>query len=345
MNLAFFGLKEQPFNATPDPRFLYLTPGHREALAQLVYGVQERKGFILLTGEVGTGKTTLVQALLRRLDGTTAVAYVTNSLLPFEGILEYVLEDLGIAKPGESHAQRLIALQHFLIERSRAGQHTALILDEAQNLQPDTLEQIRLLSNFETASEKILQILLIGQPELRDRLDQPDLRQLKQRIGLRATLPVLTAEDTAAYIRTRLRVAGASDLDLFSAGAVAAIAKHAGGIPRLVNTLCDHCLVVAYADQMRRISREVADEAIAYLEDGERPRRTARRAMAGLASGGGIAGAWQKSLLACGVIAVAATAGVAGLAFLDHGLLPHLLDRGADAVSSLMRSARELLGQ
>ena len=280
MNLAFFGLREHPFNATPDPRFLYLTPGHREALAHLVYGVQERKGFMLLTGEVGTGKTTLVQALLRRLDGTTAVANVTNSLLPFEGILEYALENLGVAKPGESHTQRLIAFQHFLIERSLAGQHTALILDEAQNLEPVTLEQIRLLSNFETASEKILQILLIGQPELRERLDLPGLRQLKQRIGLRTSLPLLTAEDTAEYMRTRLRVAGARDLDLFSAGAVAAIVRHAGGIPRLVNTVCDQCLLIAYADQVRRISREVAEEAIAYLEEGEQPRRTKRRGMA-----------------------------------------------------------------
>lgn len=276
MNPAFFGLQEHPFSATPDPRFLHLTAGHREALAQLVYGVQERKGFLLLTGEVGTGKTTLVQALLRRLDATTAVAYVTNSLLPFEGILEYVLEDLGVAKPGESQTQRLIAFQHFLIERSRAGQHTALILDEAQNFPPQTLEQIRLLSNFETTSEKILQILLVGQPELRERLDLPSLRQLKQRIGLRAKLPLLTAPETAEYMRTRLRVAGARSLDLFSAGAAAAIARHAGGIPRLVNILCDHCLLIAYADQVRHISREIAEEAIAYLEEDESLRRTGR---------------------------------------------------------------------
>ena len=276
MNPAFFGLQEHPFRATPDPRFLHLTAGHREALAQLVYGVQERKGFLLLTGEVGTGKTTLVQALFRRLDATTAVAYVTNSLLPFEGILEYALEDLGVAKPGESHTQRLIAFQHFLIERSRAGQHTALILDEAQNFPPQTLEQIRLLSNFETTSEKILQILLIGQPELRERLDLPSLRQLKQRIGLRAKLPLLTAPETAEYIRTRLRVAGAHSLDLFSAGAGAAIARHSGGIPRLVNTLCDHCLLIAYADQVRHISREIAEEAITYLEEDESLRRTGR---------------------------------------------------------------------
>lgn len=275
--LAFFGLRERPFNSNPDPRFLHMTPGHREALAHLVYGVQERKGFIVMTGEVGTGKTTLIQALLRQFDDGTAVAYVTNSLLPFEGILDYAFEDLGIARPGGSYAQRLFALQNFLIERSRAGQNTVLIVDEAQNLEPPTLEQIRLLSNFETASEKILQIILIGQPELRDRLDLPELRQLKQRIALRATIPPLSSEDTRDYIHARLRVAGARDLDLFTAGALEAIARYARGIPRIVNTVCDHCLTVAYADQVRRIGLEVVREAVTYLEDGERSRWASSR--------------------------------------------------------------------
>ena len=225
INLAFFGLREPPFNPTPDPRFLHMTPAHQEALAQLLYGVQQQKGFILLTGEVGTGKTTLLKALLERLDDTTAVAFVTNSMLGFEGMLEYMLEDLGIAKPGEmSSAQRLIALQHFLIDRRRAGQNTVLILDEAQDLDPKTLEQIRLLSNFETASEKILQIVLAGQPELRAKLDLPEIRQLKQRIGMRCRIPPLTPEQVSAYIRTRLRAAGAQDLGLFSPEAVARIA-------------------------------------------------------------------------------------------------------------------------
>ena len=296
--LAFFGLQEKPFNSNPDPRFLLMTPGHREALAHLVFGVKERKGFIVLTGEVGTGKTTLVQALLKQLDEDTAVAYVTNSLLSFEGILEYAFEDLGIAKPGGSFAQRLFALQNFLIERSRAGQNTVFIIDEAQNLEPETLEQIRLLSNFETASEKILQIILIGQPELRDRLSLPELRQLKQRIALRATLPPLSGEDTRYYISNRLRVAGARDLDLFSAGAIEAIVKYAGGIPRVVNTVCDHCLTVAYADQVRRIGLEVVKEAVTYLEDGERPSWASSRGRPALdqtpaASGTGEgAGAW-----------------------------------------------------
>jgi general secretion pathway protein A len=276
-NLAFFGLQQKPFNPTPDPRFLYLSPGHREGLAQLQYGIQEHAGFILLTGEVGTGKTTLLRTLLRRLDGNTASAFVYDTTLPFEGLLEYILEDFGIAKPGESHVQRLISLHNFLIERQRAGQNTVLILDEAQNLDLHTLEQIRLLSNFETHTEKLLQILLVGQPELLDTLDRPDLRQLKQRIGLRCRILPLTAAQTRDYIRTRLRIAGATDPGLFADAAITRVAEHSGGIPRLINTLCDHCLLIGYADQVRRIDRRIVDEAIEYLEEGERRPRKRRR--------------------------------------------------------------------
>jgi general secretion pathway protein A len=337
-HLDFFGLRERPFTSSPDPRFLHMTIGHREALAQLVFGVQEQKGFMMLTGEVGTGKTTLVQALIRRLDENTAVAHVTNSLLTFEGILEYAFEDLGIAKPGESFAQRLFALQNFLIERRRAGQNTVFILDEAQNFEPYTLEQIRLLSNFETASEKILQIILVGQPELRNRLNLPELRQLKQRISLRAIIPTLTAEDTREYIRTRLRVAGARDFDIFSASAVEGIAKYTGGIPRVVNTVCDHCLTIAYADQVRRISREVVAEAVTYLEGGDRPSSVAAHGRPGLvrapateragppASPPAVGGRrWIPP--AWGLVALAGVATLLGFDFLAGG--PRLLEQAA----------------
>jgi general secretion pathway protein A len=271
MYLTFYGLAEKPFNATPDPRFLYMTPGHREALAQLQYGVQERKGFIVLVGKVGTGKTTLLHALWQRLKDESAISFVVNSTLPFDGLLEYILEDFGVTKAGESRAQRLIALNHFLIKREREGYNTILIIDEAQNLDVATLEQIRLLSNFETPTRKLLQILLVGQPELKTRLDLPELRQLKQRVGLRCHIPPLTLEETRAYIRTRLRIAGARDLGLFTDSAVDRIAAYAGGIPRLVNTLCDHCLLFGYADQQRRIGREIVSQAIEYLEEGTRP--------------------------------------------------------------------------
>ena len=268
MYLNFYGLNEKPFNATPDPRFLYLSPGHREALAQLQYGTQERKGFMVLTGKVGTGKTTVLQALRRRLDGDTAVSYVFHSTLPFDGILEYVLEDLGITKPEESQVRRLIALNNFLIERERAGQNTVLVIDEAQNLDAATLEQIRLLSNFETATSKLLQILLVGQPELKAKLDLPELRQLKQRVGLRCQIPPLTPQETHQYIRNRLRVAGARDMALFDEAAVDRITEYSGGIPRVINILGDHCLLFGYADRKRRIDGQAVNEAIEYLEEG-----------------------------------------------------------------------------
>jgi general secretion pathway protein A len=267
--LTFYGLRDKPFNITPDPKFLYLPPGHREALAQLLYGVQESKGFMVLTGEVGTGKTTLLQALMQKFDSNTEAAYVFNSKMPFDAILEYILEDFGIAKAEASQAQRLFALNSFLIERRRAGQRTVLILDEAQNFDPDTLEHIRLLSNFETPTEKLLQIIMVGQPELRQNLDLPELRQLKQRIALRCQIPPLTAEETREYIRHRLRIAGAPELSLFTDKAIARINEHAQGIPRMVNIICDHSLIMAYADQKRKIDREVVEQAIEYMEAGE----------------------------------------------------------------------------
>src|SRR3989442_4775346 len=273
MYLTFYGLKEKPFNATPDPKFLYLTPGHREALAQLVYSVQENRGFLVLTGEVGTGKTTLLHAFVQRLNrvnGRTAVAYVFNTMLPFEDLLEYVLEELGVPTPPSSPAQRLLALRRFMLDRRRAGQNTVLILDEAQNLDPATLEKIRLLSNLETPTEKLLQILLVGQPELRAKLDRPELRQLEQRIELRCSLPPLSREQVHDYIRRRLRIASGHDLWLVSDHAQTRIAAYSRGIPRRVNILCDHCLVIGYADQRRRIEADIVDQAIEALEGSAR---------------------------------------------------------------------------
>src|SRR5712692_7813230 len=223
---AFYGLKEKPFNATPDPKFLFMTPSHREALAHLVFGVQEDKGFLVLTGEVGTGKTTLLNALLRKLDaGSTAVSFIYNS---------------------------------------------TLIFDEAQNLETSIRDQFRLLSNFETPSEKLLQIMLVGQPELKTKLQLPSLRQLKQRIALRCTIHPLAGDEVRDYIRNRLRIAGARDLRLFEDRAVERIAQYAGGIPRVINMVCDHCLLSGYALRKRRIDRAIVEKAVEYLEDGER---------------------------------------------------------------------------
>jgi general secretion pathway protein A len=270
MYLQFFGLAEKPFNETPDPRFLYLSPGHREVLAQLQYGMQEHKGFIVLTGKVGTGKTTLLHALRQRLADHIACSYVFDSTLPFDGILEYLLEDLGIAKPEASRARRLMALNNFLLERERAGQNTLLILDEAQNLSPETLEQIRLLSNFETATTKLLQILLVGQPEFGGKLNLPELRQLKQRVGLRCHIPPLDLDEAHQYIRNRLRIAGARDRAIFNDAAIERITGYCGGIPRVINILGDLCLLFGYVEEKRRIDRACADLAIEYLEKEER---------------------------------------------------------------------------
>jgi general secretion pathway protein A len=344
--LNFYGFDRDPFGVTPDPDFLYLTPGHKEALAQLLYAIQEKKGFILVTAEVGMGKTTLLEALRQELDSNTAVAYVSNSLLPFPAILEYMLEEFEIEKPGESAAQRLVVLQNFLIERHGAGQNTVLILDEAQNLYPQTLEQIRLLSNFETTKEKILQIVLVGQPELLARLEMPELRQLKQRISIMCTIPPMTRSGSRNYIRTRLRMAGARDLGLFTEDAVEHIVAYAGGIPRIINTVCDHCLLIGYADQTRRIDRGIVEQAIGYLEAGARPRTRARSSL-----GARRARARSKpspiSPLRWGLLGVslALVTGVAATIFYHPNVVPTAMDLSTAYLADLSRSVRDLMAR
>ena len=327
MYLKFFGLTEKPFELTPDPKFLFLTPGHREALAQLTYGIQEQKGFILMTGEVGTGKTTLLRTLIQRLDGQIESAFIMNSTLPFHQLLEYALADLGVADTGGTRAQRLIALNHFLIEQRRAGRKTILIIDEAQNLSIETLEQIRLLSNFETTSEKLLQIVLSGQPELYAKLQLPQLRQLKQRIGLRCALAPMTEEQIEQYIVSHLRVAGARRQP-FTPAAVSRIARYSGGIPRLVNMVCDHCLLSAYANQTREVDADTVKRTISYLEnsgpgDDSKPHR--------VVSSFGLR-RQRRIVIACSAGAVAAAAATAG------ALSPSLYQAALSAVSVTMVS-------
>lgn len=344
--LNFYGFDRDPFGVTPDPDFLFMTPGHKEALAQLLYAIQERKGFILVTAEVGMGKTTLLEALRQELDSNTAVAYVSNSLLPFPSILEYMLEEFEIEKPGESAAQRLVVLQNFLVERHGAGQNTVLILDEAQNLYPQTLEQIRLLSNFETTKEKILQIVLVGQPELLARLEMPEMRQLKQRISIRCTIPPMSRSGTRNYIRTRLRMAGARDAGVFTQDAIEHIADYAGGIPRIVNTVCDHCLLIGYADQTRRIDRGIVDQAIGYLEAGARPRIRTRSSL-----GARRVRARSKpsriSPLSWGLLGVSAAlvSGIATTIFLHPNLVPDAMGLSTSYLADLARSVRDLIAR
>jgi general secretion pathway protein A len=271
MYLQFYGLREAPFSPTPDPKFLFQSTRHREALAQLLYGVRERKGFIVLTGETGTGKTTLLRTLLAKMDRDTHVVYIHNSALGIEGLVEYMLQDWGVKSMAASHAQRLFELNEFLLDQHRRGQSPLLVIDEAQNLSIPTLEAVRLLSNFETSSQKLMQILLVGQPELRHKLNDPELRQLKQRIGLRCHIGPLAPEEIRLYVRHRLRVAGASDAGLFTDAAIQRITEYSEGIPRVISIVCDHCLLSGFADSKRRLDAAVVDEAIDYLEERELP--------------------------------------------------------------------------
>ncbi|MEW5977956.1 MAG: AAA family ATPase [Acidobacteriota bacterium] len=264
---AFFQLKEKPFNLTPDPRFIYFTERHCEALANLVYGIRERKGFLVLSGEVGTGKTTLVNALLDTLDRTGVLsAFIFNPILTSSEFFEYLLADLNLKADVRSKSQCLIKLNALLLERYRAGQVTVLIVDEAQNLSAEILEEIRLLTNLETATEKLLQIVLVGQPELSLKLNSPELRQLKQRVSLRCHLEPLTLSETKEYIKTRLEIAGLPSQQVFSDPCITEIHRRTGGIPRLINTLCDNSMITAYACDTLTVSQEIIEEVAEDLE-------------------------------------------------------------------------------
>ena len=263
----FFGLRASPFSVNPDPRFLFLTRHTREALACLSYGIQTHKGFVLLTGEVGTGKTTLLNKLLEWLRTQhVASAYVFNPRLDVIEFLEYILADFGIPCETRNKGQILLRLNHWLLDRYRVGETAALIVDEAQNLSSEMLEEIRLLTNLETSTDKLLQIVLCGQPELEDKLREPRHRQLRQRITLRSRTHPLTAEETAAYIMQRLRLVGSSDPSLFPPEALDAIGKYGQGIPRVINLICEHALIAAYAEQKKSITAEMVEEVAQEFE-------------------------------------------------------------------------------
>jgi general secretion pathway protein A len=260
MYKEFFGLRANPFNVNPDPRYLFLTRHTEEALACLTYGIQSRKGFVLLTGEVGTGKTTLINKLLEWLRlQQVATAFVFNSRLNVPQFLDYMMADFSIPIESRSKSQILLRLYNWLLDRYRAGETAVLIVDEAQNLSDEVLEEIRLLTNLETFTEKLLQIVLVGQPELEHKLRQPHLRQLRQRLTLRAKTHALTLEETQAYIAQRLRIAGGDGRQIFDPEAVTSIHRYAGGIPRVINLLCEHALVSAFVDQHPVISKAIVE--------------------------------------------------------------------------------------
>jgi len=268
----FFNLRRNPFEITPDPSFLFPTKRHNEALAALYYGVRRHKGFVVMTGEVGTGKTLLVRCLLellRRSD--VSFAYVFNSRLSPIEFIRYVAGDLGIPVAGKAKDELLLDLSTYLVQRHRQKLTTLVVVDEAHHLVPEVLEEIRLLTNLETSQEKLLQILLVGQPELDELLDSKQLRQLKQRVALRCHLEPLAADDTREYVYRRLQVAGLTAADaslIFPEPTVAQVHRHARGIPRLINTVCENALINSYARQSARITPEMIDEVATDLRLG-----------------------------------------------------------------------------
>ncbi len=261
-----FGLSEKPFTVTPNPRFLYLSKHHLEALDHLRYGIQEKMGFVVVTGEVGTGKTTLLRSLLEGLGDDTNTAFVFNTRVTGTQLLKLILTDLGIETAGLEKDQMVNALNDFLVRQVAEERNTVVVIDEAQNLGPETLEELRLLSNLETDQAKLLQILLVGQPELNHLLNLPELRQLRQRITVMYHLQPLSLEETGEYIRHRLAVAGATRDDLFTPEAVQGIYYYARGFPRLANILCDRALLAAYADDKTQVDRPLVDEVQRELD-------------------------------------------------------------------------------
>jgi len=261
MYKSFYGLKENPFNVNPDPRFLFLTKQIEEALTGLMYGIQTRKGFITLTGEVGTGKTTLVNRLLDWLHHRKSrTAFLFNSRINSNQLFDFILAEFDIPCESKSKSQQLMKLNGWLLDRYRMGETVVLIIDEAQNLTYPVMEEIRLLTNLETSTEKLLQIILSGQPELEEKLKLPQLRQLRQRIMLRCRTAALSKEQTQSYIVERLKIAGASDDAIFSAAAVDAIHIYSLGIPRVINLLCEHSLVNGFVEQQRPIQPKIVEE-------------------------------------------------------------------------------------
>jgi general secretion pathway protein A len=260
MYKEFYGLKANPFNVNPDPRYLFLTRHTEEALACLTYGIQSRKGFVLLTGEVGTGKTTLINKLLEWLrTQQVATAFIFNSRMNVPQFLDYMMADFGIPCDSKAKSQILLRLYNWLLDRYRAGETAVLIVDEAQNLSDEVLEEVRMLTNLETFTEKLMQIVLVGQPELEMKLKQPQLRQLRQRLTLRAKTHPLSSDETTAYVQQRLRIAGCNGQQIFDPDAVAAVHRYSNGIPRVINLLCEHCLVSAFVDQQKVITQLVVD--------------------------------------------------------------------------------------
>jgi general secretion pathway protein A len=264
MYKTFYNLQRNPFEITPDPAFLFPTKRHNEALAALYYGVRWRKGFVVLTGQVGTGKTLLLRCLLQLLKQSkdVAYAYLFNSRLSPTEFLQYIVNDFGLPSAGKNKGELLFDLCNFVVNRGLNKLTTVVIVDEAHHLSTEALEEVRLLTNLETAQHKLLQIVLVGQPELDDKLDSAKMTQLKQRIGIRSHLEPLDSEETKGYIERRLQLVGTNSHAeaLFPPKTIAAVYRHSRGIPRLINTICENALISAYAKQLRSVTPQIIDD-------------------------------------------------------------------------------------
>jgi general secretion pathway protein A len=280
MYKAFYSLKRNPFEITPDPSFLFPTRRHNEALAALYYGVRRHKGFVVLTGEVGTGKTLLLRCLLQALKQNDDVkyAYVFNGRLSPLEFLQYIAGDLGLAATGKNKSELLLQLASYVVARGEKKLTTVLVVDEAHHLSTDILEEIRLLTNLETADEKLLQILLVGQPELDEKLDSVELRQLKQRIALRSHLGALDLNEAKGYIERRLELAGSPNpASLFPRETIATVYRHSRGVPRLINTICENALIAAYARQAAAVTPDIIDAIATDFRLGVQSTRVERK--------------------------------------------------------------------
>lgn len=267
MYVDFFGLKEKPFNVTPDPSFLFLSEKHQKALSHLTYGIQERKGFIAITGEIGTGKTTLCRSLLNSISDNVKTAYLLNSNITSDmQLLNMIIDDFGIKPKGKNKMSLLRALNEFLIEHNARGHNIVLIIDEAQNLKPRVLEQIRMLSNLETDKEKLLQIIFVGQPELKEILHSKNLVQLNQRITVRYHVSPLDKDEMKSYINHRLVVAGANGNSIFTEEAIEEIFNYSKGVPRLINIICDRSLLLGFVQENKTINDSMIKKSAQDLE-------------------------------------------------------------------------------
>ena len=265
MYLEYFGFDKMPFNTTPDSRFFFPSSKHAEALASLIYAVTERKGFVVITGEVGAGKTTVCRILLNRIDPNTKVVLITNTHITCDQMFELVCAQLGLDADGKDKATRIQMLNDYLIEQLQQDAAVLLIIDEAQNLTKDVLEEVRMLSNLETEREKLLQVILLGQPELRRRLHLPELRQFRQRIVVTYHLSALNLQETIQYIFYRLRVAGGVEKVKFTRRAINEIYECSKGIPRLINIICDSALLTCFVRNVKVISQKIVEEVIHEL--------------------------------------------------------------------------------